>query len=162
MPQFIYLFPFWYSVYFGVNPEPSRFFIRISKILVSLNVAFLEGLQPQNVLIMFLFSMKHSYLLTAKTTQDVIILSGFYMVWATLTILRMPEATIGVWLWPQLSWCSMYMSRVIILQVKFARNIKHRYFNFLFELHKGMSLTGSYLLLYVSFSLVTLEKQWRI
>ena len=32
---------------------------------------FLEGLQPQNILNMFLFSMKHSYLLTAKTTQDV-------------------------------------------------------------------------------------------
>ena len=42
-----------------------------------LNVVFLEGLQAQNVLIMFLFSMKHSYLLTAKTTQDV----NFYMVW---------------------------------------------------------------------------------
>ena len=27
---------------------------------------FFEGLQPQNVLIMFLFSMKHSYLLTAE------------------------------------------------------------------------------------------------
>ena len=36
-----------------------------------LNVVFLEGLQPQNVLIMFLFSIKHSYLLTAKITQDV-------------------------------------------------------------------------------------------
>ena len=34
-------------------------------------VFFLEGLQPQNVLIMFLFSMKHSYLLTVKTTQVV-------------------------------------------------------------------------------------------
>ena len=32
---------------------------------------FLEGLQPLNVLIMFVFSMKHSYLLTAKTTQNV-------------------------------------------------------------------------------------------
>ena len=36
-----------------------------------LNVVFLEGLQPQNVLIMFLFPIKHSYLLTAKITQDV-------------------------------------------------------------------------------------------
>ena len=33
---------------------------------------FVKGLQPQNVLIMFLFSMKHSYLLTAKITPDVI------------------------------------------------------------------------------------------
>ena len=32
---------------------------------------FLEGLQLQNVLIMFLFSMKHSHLAAAKTTQDV-------------------------------------------------------------------------------------------
>ena len=71
LPQFIYLFTFWYSVYLGVNLEPSRFFIKTSKVLMRLNVVFLEGLQAQNVLIMFLFSMKHSYLLTAKTTQDV-------------------------------------------------------------------------------------------
>ena len=32
---------------------------------------FFFVLQLQNVLIMFLFFMKHSYLLTAKTTQDV-------------------------------------------------------------------------------------------
>ena len=36
------------------------------------------------------------------------------------------------------------------------QNINRRYFNFLFELPKGMSLIGSYLL--PSFSLVTLEK----
>ena len=73
----------------------------------------LEGLQPQNVLIMFLLSMKHSYLLTAKTTQDVN--NSFWLIhgmkellWA---ILCMSEATFGVWLWPQLSWCSMYVSR---------------------------------------------------
>ena len=35
------------------------------------NIVFLEGLQPQNLIIMFLFSMKHPYLLTVKTTQDV-------------------------------------------------------------------------------------------
>ena len=34
-------------------------------------VFFQEGLQPQNVLIIFLFSMIHSYLLIAKTTSDV-------------------------------------------------------------------------------------------
>ena len=32
---------------------------------------FMEGLQPHNIFILFLFSMKHSYLLTAKTIQDV-------------------------------------------------------------------------------------------
>ena len=38
---------------------------------------FLEGLQSQNVLNMFLFSMKHSYLLTAKITQGVNNFSDF-------------------------------------------------------------------------------------
>ena len=41
-----------------------------SQILIRLNVVFFEGLQPPNVLIMFLFSIKHSHLLTTKTTQD--------------------------------------------------------------------------------------------
>ena len=41
------------------------FFIKISKTLMSLNM-FKEVFQPQNVLIMFLFSMKHFYLLTGK------------------------------------------------------------------------------------------------
>ena len=35
------------------------------------NIVFLEGLQPQNLIIMFLFSMEHPYLLTVKTIQDV-------------------------------------------------------------------------------------------
>ena len=42
-----------------------------------LNVVFCEGLQPQNIII-FLFSMKHLYLLRRRTTPD-IILSIFYM-----------------------------------------------------------------------------------
>ena len=46
------------------------FFIRTSKTSIMLNVRFYEGLQLQNV-IMFLFSIKHSYLLTVKTTPDV-------------------------------------------------------------------------------------------
>ena len=74
---------------------------------------FLEGLQLQNVLIMFLFSMKHSYLATAKTTQDVnnslSFLHGIKEI--LLAILCMSEANFGVSIWPQLSWCSMYMSR---------------------------------------------------
>ena len=32
---------------------------------------FFEGLQPQDVLIMLLFSMKYSYLLTVKIAPDV-------------------------------------------------------------------------------------------
>ena len=50
---------------------PIRFFIRTSTVLMRLDV-FFEGLHPQNVLhIVFLFSMKHLQLLTAKTTPDV-------------------------------------------------------------------------------------------
>ena len=50
----------------------------------------------------------------------------------------------------------MYTSRQYFV-IKMYKNINHRYFNFLFELPKGMSLIGSYLV--PSFSLVvTLEK----
>ena len=45
---------------------------------------------------------------------------------------------------------------VIILEVKFKRNINHHYFNILFELPNEISLIGSYLL--PSFILVTLGK----
>ena len=38
LPQFIYLFIFWYSVYLGVHPVPLRFFIKTRKILMRLNV----------------------------------------------------------------------------------------------------------------------------
>ena len=37
---------------------------------MTLNVLSVEGLQQQNVLIMFLFSKKYLYLLTAKITHD--------------------------------------------------------------------------------------------
>ena len=43
-------------------------------------MSFFKGLQPQNNLIIFLFFMKHSYLLMAKITSD-IHKSNFYMVW---------------------------------------------------------------------------------
>ena len=50
----------------------------------------------------------------------------------------------------------MYTSRQYFV-IKIYKNINHRYFNFLFELPKGMSLIGSYLV--PSFSLVvSLEK----
>ena len=47
----------------------NAFFTKASKILMRLNV--LCSFQPQNGLIMFLFSMKHSYLLTVKSTSEV-------------------------------------------------------------------------------------------
>ena len=46
------------------------FSIRTSKVFMRPNVGFSERLQPQNVII-YLFSMKYSYLLTMKTTSDV-------------------------------------------------------------------------------------------
>ena len=56
------------------------FFIRHSKTLMRVNVVLfsLEGLQSQNVLITFLFSVEHSYLLTAKTTQEVKIIKSSF------------------------------------------------------------------------------------
>ena len=57
-------------MYLGVHPELPHFFIKTSKILMRFNVVF-EDLQPQNVLIMFLFSMKHSYVLMVKITPGV-------------------------------------------------------------------------------------------
>ena len=69
-PQFIYLFTFQYSAYLEVIQCFYAFFIRTSKISMRLLV-FFEALQPQTVLIMFLFSMKHSYLLKAKITHEV-------------------------------------------------------------------------------------------
>ena len=44
------------------------FFTRTSKFSLRINVFIFEGFQPQNGLIFFLFSMKHSYLLTTKIT----------------------------------------------------------------------------------------------
>ena len=98
------------------------------------------------------------YLLTSKTPQDVN--NSFWFLHGMnellYAILCMSEATFGVWLWPQLSWCSMYTSRQYFV-IKIYKNINHRYFNVLLELPKGMSLIGSFLV--PSFSLVvTLEK----
>ena len=51
-----------------------KYFVRgCSKMLVRLSVVFCERLQPQNVI--FLFSIKYWYLLTAKTTD----INDFYM-----------------------------------------------------------------------------------
>ena len=120
-----------------------------------INIVFLEGLQPQNSFIMFLFSTKHPYLLTRKTTQDID--NSFWFLHGIKELLQailcMSEATFGVWLWPQLSWCSMYMSRhYFVIKIY---NIIHCYSNFLlFELPNGMSLIGSYLLPSLAWSLL--------
>ena len=77
-PQFFYLFTFWYFVYLKVLHHNlftslpfdilyilkffqclNALFIRISKILVRLNILSFEVLKPKNVFIMFLFTMKH-------------------------------------------------------------------------------------------------------
>ena len=65
-----------------------------------LSVVFLRFTAPANVLITFLFYMKHSHLLTGKTIQEVNNFLRFLhgmneLLWA---ILHMLEATIGVWL----------------------------------------------------------------
>ena len=107
----------------------------------------------------FIFHETFVYImLTSKTPQDVN--NSFWFLHGMnellYAILCMSEATFGVWLWPQLSWCSMYTSRQYFV-IKIYKNINHRYFDFLFDLPKGMSLIGSYLV--PSFSLVvTLEK----
>ena len=67
LPQFIYLLIFWYCIlkffqYFYA------FFIAVSKFSCASMLLFCEDLQLQNVII-FLFSMKHLYLLTTKTTD---------------------------------------------------------------------------------------------
>ena len=64
------LFTFLYVVHLGIHPVPLCFFTWTSKTLMRLNI-FFEGLQPQNFLIMVLFSMKPLYLPTAKITPGV-------------------------------------------------------------------------------------------
>ena len=114
---------------------------------------FLDSLQWQNV--MFLFSMKHSYLLTANTPPDVH--NSLIFTWYE-------RATVGNSLHVWSNFCCLIMTSTKLMQYvtsfslvsKFTRNINHRYFIFLFELPNRMPITGSYLL--PSFSLVTLEK----
>ena len=73
MPQFIYLFLLLIFCVSRCSSRASMFLMTTSKILMRFNVEFLECLQAQNVF-MFLFSVKHSYILTAHTPPDVIIL----------------------------------------------------------------------------------------
>ena len=58
---------------------PLSFFYKNQQNFDEAKCFFKKSLQPQNVLIMFSFSMKHSYLLTAKIIPDVN-KSNFYMV----------------------------------------------------------------------------------
>ena len=111
--SFFYLFTFWYFVHLKVLHHNlftslpfdilyilkffqclNALFIRISKILVRLNVLSFEVLKPRNVFIMFLFTMAHSFSLTMKSTTDVNLLCK--------TILCMSDKTFGIWLWSQL------------------------------------------------------------
>ena len=55
------------------------------------NVVFLEGLQPQNLIITSLYAVKHPYLLTMKTTQAIISFLRFLhgmkeLLWAILCV----------------------------------------------------------------------------
>ena len=59
---------FWHKLYFFALHFT---FIRTNKILERLSVVILSRFLISNVLILFLFSMKHSYLLKAKITFDV-------------------------------------------------------------------------------------------
>ena len=137
----IYL-PFYFLIFcvLEVYPEPPRFFIKISKILMRLNVV-LEDLQPQNVM-MFLFPMKHLWLrLTVKITPGVNN-SDLYMVWNCCC--------------RQFSACSFWC--LIIATTKLMQYVDITLFfrkwnlqeistiaiNFLFELPNHMSLIGSY------------------
>ena len=71
-PKFICIFTFDIMCVFEFIQSLHVFFIKTSKILMRLKVVFAD-LQPQNILIIFLFSMKNSYV-------ALIIFSDFYMV----------------------------------------------------------------------------------
>ena len=91
------------------------FFIRTSKNLMRLNAFFKVYSHKMFWFYSYFLFRKHSYLLTAKITLNVN-KSNFYMVWKSYyyyyyVILCMLDPTFVVWLWPQLNWCSMYMSR---------------------------------------------------
>ena len=156
MPQFIYLFYFLIFCVFWSLSRASMFFYKSSKISMTFNVLVSEDLLPQNVLIMFLFFMKHSYLLTAKTTQNVNIFYDVYMVWKSYCRqFCMSEATFCVCLWPQLSWCSMYM-----LRNYFVSNISKKYKSFLvqFSVWAPQWNDLNLLLFITKFHVSTLEK----
>ena len=109
--------------------------------------------------ILFLFSMKHLYLLMTKTSPYI---NNSHKFWhgvkeVPLPILCILISTLGVWLRPQLNWCSAYMSHVILLQVKILTKISHRCFDFLFELSSFKMFLICYYLLPI-FRLATLEK----
>ena len=98
----------------------NAFFKRTDKTLMRLNVLFFWScLQPQNVFITFLFSMKYLYLASSKTTPDVNNSLWFLHVVQDLGDSLHVDAPFGVWLWPQLngfcSFSSTCIYRVIVL-----------------------------------------------
>ena len=72
-PQFIFLFAFWYSVHLEVHPVPLYFVHKNQYNFDEVQCYFFESLKSQNILTMFLFSMKHLYQLTVRITDDVIL-----------------------------------------------------------------------------------------
>ena len=100
-----------------------NFFIKASKIFAEIQSSFFKVFSLK----LFLFSLKHSCLLTAKITCNnslqLAILCNLYMVCKISVVLRMLDATFGVSLWPLLNWGSMYMSGHFFCKLNFKRNI---------------------------------------
>ena len=96
---------------------------------------FFKGLQPQNVFIVFVFSMERSYLLTTKITADI------YFLCFLKAVQKLGE--------------SLHVRRNFWYLVMSSTKLIHRYFNFLFEFP---SLNIVLNLLIYCYNLVTLEK----
>ena len=62
---------------------------------------FFEGLQPQNVLFLFLFSMKNTYLLTDVEYLDTTLkeLVEIYVPWWYIRFIRLPLTLLKPFLW---------------------------------------------------------------
>ena len=69
--QFIFLFAFWYFVHLEVQ-VPLYFVHKNQYNFDEVQCYLFETLKSQNILTMFLFSMKHLYQLTVRITDDVI------------------------------------------------------------------------------------------
>ena len=81
---------------------------------------FFEAFQPQNVVILFLFSLKHSYLLTMKIIPD---LSNYLLRSKRLyTPLEHPITSQKM---------TLMVFRLFFCKLIFRRNIRYRYFNLL-------------------------------
>ena len=109
-----------------------------------------ECLQSQNILIMFLFSVKHAYLLTTEITP-VINHSPKFFFSMIICILDLP---FGVWLWPQLNWCSMLSHSFVS---KFLQEISIIVI-LIFCLNFPSSKYPSFALIYYQFSASVMKK----